>query len=72
MSDTLMLNSDIYSNVFLDYAIKQYFGIAEISFMVKGKYYICTFKNCKYGIQRTISEFENYMIGLMNSRTAPI
>lgn len=60
----LQLNKDIYSIVSIEDAISAYSRLAEISITEKESYYYLLFENCRFGGERTIREFENYLISL--------
>lgn len=62
------LNSDIYSEDSVWQAISAYKGYANISMKSKNGYFFVTFSKCKYDEQRTVKEFENYLIGVENSK----
>lgn len=66
MSGKLFLNKKIYEKNCLSKAIAAYRNIAEITFVEDSLYWICDFQNCKYGEERTVLEFENYLIELSN------
>ena len=62
----LNLKKEIYDREYIEYAIKAYKDLAEIK-MRDGKEYIeLSFSHCKYEEERTVSEFENYLIGAVN------
>ena len=62
-----MLNKMIYSKDDIIYTIRKYKNISEISISENTKYYICEFTKCKYYLDITIGEFENYLINLLNA-----
>lgn len=63
----LRLETDIYRKEKIAQAIHAYEGYAVISSHYEDKYCMITFTSCKYDENRTIMEFENYLIGLENS-----
>jgi hypothetical protein len=63
----LELNRDIYSTKNVNAAREAYRGIAKIVVKEKKGYIRVLFVSCKYGKERTVKEFENYLIGLENS-----
>ena len=67
-SNKLKLCSDIYDAQIINYAIEKYKEIAKISMILKDKYYICLFSDCKYDITETKYEFENFIIHASNSK----
>lgn len=62
----LKLNKDIFSKEQLISAKKAYLPIAKIHITENNKYWLCYFSKCKYDIDTTIHEFDNYMINSMN------
>ena len=62
----IKLHRDIYSKEAIVKAISDYKGIAKIRLQEKDSGYVLTFTLCKYGEERTVKEFENYLIGLEN------
>lgn len=66
MNNTLKLNLNIYNLNSIQKAITDYISLCEIEIEEEGDYIICSFYNCKYNINKTIHEFGNYVIDLMN------
>lgn len=66
MKNKLVLNKGLYSYSYIGQAIMVYKRLTDISVIEDEKYWICEFDNCKYGIDRTKKEFENYLIQLWN------
>jgi hypothetical protein len=63
----LELNREIYSRKNVEGAREAYKKIAKIV-IKEGKSHIrVIFLRCKYGEERTVKEFENYLIGIENS-----
>ncbi len=63
----LSVNTDIYSIDNIFEAAKAYKSLAKIKIYTKGMTAEIVFRNCKYDEERTVREFENYLIGLENS-----
>lgn len=63
----LRLNTDIYSLENISKAAKAYKHLAKIKVSGKKEDAKIVFRNCKYDEERTVREFENYLIGLENS-----
>ena len=66
-SSRLELNSDIYDMDSVKYSAEKYSGIANIDISQKDGYIICEFSECKNGTERTVREFENYVIYVSNT-----
>lgn len=64
---TLSLNKELFSLDNIKEAESVYKGFAKISIIPEDRYYVVRFKHCKYDEERTVKEFENYLIGLENS-----
>lgn len=62
----LKLKEDLYCEDNIIGCIRAYKSLAEIIYKKDADYWILSFKNCKYGEERTVKEFENYLIGLEN------
>ena len=62
----LIVNKNIYSNKSLRAAITAYSGYASITIQDHAKTCSLFFTDCRYDEERTIKEFENYLIGLEN------
>ena len=63
----LSVNTDIYSIENILYAAEAYKNLAKINILRKSETAKIVFRNCKYDEERTVREFENYLIGLENS-----
>ena len=63
----LRLRTDIYSLENILNAAEAYKDLAKISVSGKKEVTKIVFRNCKYYEERTVREFENYLIGLENS-----
>lgn len=62
------LSKNIYDESIIRQAIRDYGSIANIQLKSDSGYYDLQFENCKYDENRTLKEFENYLIDLMNVR----
>lgn len=62
------LNTEIYSEESVRQAIQAYHDYASISTGSKSGYIVVIFSECRYDEQMSIKEFENYLIGVENSR----
>lgn len=63
----LRLEKSIYHSEKIRDAIRAYHGFADISESVEDGYCVLTFHSCKYDEERTVMEFENYLIELENT-----
>ena len=63
----LNVNTDIYSTDNILKAVDAYRNLAKIQILRKRKKTKIVYWNCKYDEERTVREFENYLIGLENS-----
>ena len=63
----IILDGTIYSESIVKKAIKDYSTIAKIRFESKDNNIKCEFISSKYELEKTIKEFENYIIDLSNS-----
>lgn len=61
------INRSIYKDQTIRTTIQAYQHHAVISAEFKNEYALLTFRECKYGEELTIKEFENYLIGIENS-----
>lgn len=64
----IKLNNQIYSCDNIDKTIEVYKDYADIIEKDAFGYTILLFYNCRYDERYTIKEFENYLIGLENSK----
>lgn len=64
----LKLNKDIYSEDNIKKTVSVYQGYALIDIINSDSNYVLRFNDCKYSEILTIKEFENYLIGIENSR----
>lgn len=71
MSSTLNLSKDVYPQSCLEMAQTAYNDIATIEITESRRYWQCNFSSCVADDQITMQEFENYCIGLTNSKTGP-
>ena len=58
----LQVSKIIFKKRSLLRAIEAYSNISKITYSEKDEYWLLVFFNCLYGIDRTIHEFENYLI----------
>lgn len=66
MKHELLLNKEFFTESDLRTAKAVYDTLADIKVSDAEQYWEISFSNCKYGGERTVKEFENYMIGLAN------
>ena len=64
MSNVLLLNKELYRKAEVLNAAEAFSGIAVIRVGEEDIYWKCCFDKSKASIERTIHEFENYLIGL--------
>lgn len=64
----LKLKKELYPLSYISTAQATYTGICQLEVEENDTYWLCNFSACKYEEQRTIMEFENYLIDLMNCR----
>lgn len=62
----IKINRTIFSDSTISKTIKAYQNHATTTVKYKGDYAIVTFWSTKYDEEKTIKEFENYMIGFEN------
>lgn len=62
----LVLKQELFSSKNIDKAKTEYKHIANIMVSEKRDCFVVRFIHCKYNEERTIKEFENYLIGLEN------
>lgn len=60
----LRLKKELYSMPNIRQSILAFSDIATISVFEKDETYICTISECRYDIEETVGEFENYLIDL--------
>lgn len=63
----LILDNNIYSRYIVEKAINDYSEVAKIILGIKKEKMICKFSDSIYDVEKTIKEFENYIIDLSNS-----
>lgn len=63
----LKLDNEIYSSKSINLAKEAYSMLADIHVISGRNTTELVFSNCKYDEDRTVKEFENYIIGLENS-----
>lgn len=62
----IKLSKELYSEKCLRKAMADYSSLAQITIEYDQELWLIQFSNCKYEANRTISEFENYLIELEN------
>lgn len=60
----LRLKKELYSMPNIRQSILAFSDTATISVFEKDETYICTISECRYDIEETVGEFENYLIDL--------
>ena len=60
----LFLRKLLYEEEYIRKAIIDYQNLTTIYLSEENTNFVCTFENCKYNVDLTIREFENYVIGL--------
>lgn len=63
----LKVNRSIYSDKTIKSTMQAYQHLATITVQNIGDYTVLTFRKCKFDEERTVKEFENYLIGIENS-----
>jgi len=61
-------NAKIYGEEAIQAATSAFSGFAKIVYISNSDYNKCFFLFCKYNLQKTIKEFENYMIDFLNCK----
>ncbi len=64
----LLLHKELFNVDMILLAAKQYHELALITVHEKRWHWECVFSNCKYDIEMTTKEFENYVINMINVR----
>lgn len=64
----LKMNKQIFDVGLIETAVRAYTNLATIILSENSEYWICSFSDCKYSEALTVSEFENYVIDLMNCK----
>lgn len=64
----LKLKNEIFSLKSINMAKEAYAKLASIAIIQGRRNTELIFTNCRYGEDRTVKEFENYLIGLENSQ----
>lgn len=64
---TIEFSNQVYSIQNIRKVISVYKGYAEISIRESGNRIYVTFRKCRFSEERTVREFENYLIGIENS-----
>ena len=63
----LRLNKELFSLDNIKKTECVYKDFARISIISDGQFFAVKFDHCRYEEERTVKEFENYLIGLENS-----
>ena len=63
----LKVNHSVYSDETIKSTMQAYQHLATITIHNIGDYTVLTFRKCKFDEERTVKEFENYLIGIENS-----
>lgn len=64
----LQLKKEIYDIKAVEIAIQDFGRISKITLYDEGNYWGCSFEKCRFSIERTIKEFENYLIAQCNQK----
>lgn len=64
----LKINNEIFSAATISIAREAYSDLANIAVFSGKKNTELVFTHCRYDEERTVKEFENYLIGLENSQ----
>lgn len=64
---SLKLKKEIFNLGAVETAREAFSGLAEVTIREEGDNWACLFEKCIYGEVETSSEFENYVIDLMNA-----
>lgn len=64
----LELNKELYERKDIALVANIFFKLAVIKIEEDNNYWKCKFENCKYDIEQTKQEFENYLIDYVNSK----
>lgn len=62
----LKLNKELFRKGSIRQAIGDYVSLCSIEMRETPCEYLLSFSDCKYGEERTMMEFENYLIGMEN------
>ena len=65
--NTLELNKAVYSKDRIKQTILAYEPLVNIDMQEKSAYWVLSFTDCRYSVENTIREFENYLICLENT-----
>lgn len=68
MENELKLSKDIYPADAVSFCIEQYRSVCCITASDVGNYCVCSFSDCRYDPAETADEFENYLIGCLNTQ----
>lgn len=67
MKKVLKLNKSIYSRDFIENTVSIFCDLAHIDIIENEEYYDCVFSGCKLDTEKTVCEFENYLIAISNN-----
>ena len=62
----LVICKELYNFISLQKTVAAYKGFATIDIIEEDSVWSIRFVKCKYGTERTMKEFENYLIGVVN------
>lgn len=63
----LKINRSVYSDETIKSTMQAYQHLTTITIQNIGDYTVLTFRKCIFDEERTVKEFENYLIGIENS-----
>lgn len=68
MNRYLLLNKNLYEEKAIRRTILDFFHIAAIKLIEEADYWKCFFEHTKVSVDKTVYEFENYLIAISNQR----
>ena len=68
MNNVLLLNKQLYNDNNIKKSIEDFSEIVLIKCEEDEKYWKCSFTNNKASLERTMDEYENYLISLSNRK----
>lgn len=63
----LKINKEVFSRRKLELSISEFSNLADIKISDNRDHYLLEFSQCKYDENKTVLEFENYLIELENN-----
>lgn len=66
MKNRLFLLKDLYLIDSINDTRTAFSRLTKVNILEDEKYWICEFTDCKYDFEKTVKEFENYLIGICN------